>query len=133
MFLNMILAIRLSLALCLFASLAAAKDGYQRLDINDLRDPESVKGRLVEVTGEVISVNADSKALHLFDAQSKTLIVVSLMQLKSEERRALILNPIHRLAVYGRAEMREGRLVINADSVDSGLPDADLGGITMTF
>ena len=130
---KMILTIRLSLVLCLLTSLAAAKEGYQRLDSYDLRHPESCQGRLVEVTAEVVSVNADSKALHLFDARSKTLIVVSLSQLKSEERRALILNPVHRLSVSGRAEMRDGRLVIDAHSVDAHVSDDDMGSVGMTF
>jgi hypothetical protein len=119
------IAIRLSLFRFLFVSLAAARDGYRRLDADDLRHPESCQGRLVEVTAEVVSVNADAKNLHLFDAQSKTLIVVSLIQLKSKERRALILTPVHRLSVYGRAEMREGRLVIDAHNVDAHVSDAD--------
>jgi hypothetical protein len=117
--------IRLSVPLCLFTSLAAAKDGYQRLEANDLRHPESYTGQLVQVTAEVVSISADAKALHLFDAQSKALIVVSLTQLKSEERRGLILNPIHRLSVCGRAEMRDGRLVIDAHTVDAHVSDVD--------
>jgi hypothetical protein len=117
--------IRLSVALCLLTSLAAAKDGYQRLEANDLRHPESYTGQLVQVTAEVVSISADSKDLHLFDAQSKALIVVSLAQLNTEERRALILNPIHRLSVCGRAEMRNGRLVIDAHTVDTHVSDVD--------
>jgi hypothetical protein len=114
--------IRLGLALCLLTSLAAAKDGYQRLEANDLRHPESYAGQLVEVTAEVVSISADAKALHLFDAQSKALIVVSLTQLKIQDRRALILSPIHRLSVCGRAEMRDGRVVIDADTVETPVP-----------
>jgi hypothetical protein len=117
--------IRLSLALCLFTSLVAAKDGYQRLEANDLRHPASYQGQLVEVTAEVVSISADTKALHLFDAQSKALIVVSLAQLKSEQRRALILSPIHRLSVCGRAEIRDGRLEIDAHTIDTHVSDVD--------
>jgi hypothetical protein len=117
--------IRLSLALFLFTSLAAAKDGYQRLEANDLRHPESYKGQLVQVTAEVVSISADSKDLHLFDAQSRALFVVSLTQLKAEERRALILNPIHRLTVCGRAEMHDGRMVIDAHTVDTHVSNVD--------
>src|SRR4029453_18172114 len=117
--------IRLSLALFLFTSLAAAKDGYQRLEAKDSLHPESYTGQLVQVTAEVVSISADSKDLHLFDAQSKALIVVSLAHLKREQRHDLILNPIHRLSVCGRAEIRNGRLMIDAHTVDTHVSDVD--------
>lgn len=111
-------AVRLFLSLCFLTGLAAGQGHYQRIDLADfVRHPEAYQGRMVEVTAEVISVNADANALRLYDAPSKALIGVSLTQLEEAPRRALILDPVHRLSVYGRAELSGGRLIIDAHSV----------------
>jgi len=116
---KMMHAIRTILCLCfLVIPAAAAGDGYEALETRDFRRPEACQGRLVEVTAEVVSVSVDSKTLHLYDAQSKALIGVSLSKLTIEERRALILNPVHRISVYGRVDVKNGRLVIEADRVE---------------
>jgi len=112
--------IRLFLSLCfLVVPVAAGHDGYEVLETRDFRQPEACEGRLVEVTAEVVSVSVDAKTLRLYDAQSKALIGVSLTQLLMEERRALILNPVNRLSVYGRAEVKNGRLMIDAHRVEA--------------
>jgi hypothetical protein len=111
-------AIRLFLSLCFLTGLVAAEGRYQRVDPADFIDnPEAYQGQLVEVTAEVVSVNADAKALRLFDAQSKALIGVSLTQLEKAQRRALLLNPVHRLSVLGQVVMSEGKAVIDAHQV----------------
>ena len=112
------IAIRLFLSLCFLTGLAAGQGDYQQIDLADfVRHPEAYQGRMVEVTAEVISINADANALRLYDAPSKALIGVSLTQLEEAPRRALIRDPIHRLSVYGRAELSGGRLIIDAHSV----------------
>jgi hypothetical protein len=111
-------AFGLFLSLCFIVIPAAAgNDVYEVLEARDFRQPEAYQGRLVEVTAEVVSISVDSKTLRLYDAQSKALIGVSLSKLTAAERRAVILNPVHRLSVFGRAEVKNGRLMIEADKV----------------
>ena len=113
-------AFGLFLSLCFFVIPAAAgNDVYEVLETRDFRQPENYQGRLVEVTAEVISVNVDTSTLRLYDAQSKALIGVSLTKLTADERRGLILNPVHKLSVYGRAAVKNGRLMIDADRIEA--------------
>jgi len=112
--------IRIFLSLCFLTGLAAAQGSYQRLDTADFIDnPEFYQGRLVEVSAEVVSVNADGKTIHLFDAQKKALIGVSLTQLDMQLRSALLREPVHRLSVYGRVGMSDGRAIIDAHRVEA--------------
>jgi len=113
-------AFGLFLSLCfLVVPAAAGNHSYEVLETRDFRQPEAYQGRLVEVTAEVISVSVDTTTLRLYDAQSKALIGVSLAKLTTEERQVLILNPVHRLSVYGRANIKNGRLMIEADRVEA--------------
>jgi hypothetical protein len=110
--------IRLTLAVFLLAGLAAAHEGYEAIDTtNFVNRADSYQGRLVAVTGKVCAVSADGKSIQLFDGQSKALIDVNLSQLKRAERRTLMLSPVRQVAVYGRADMRNGKLVIDAHQV----------------
>ena len=95
-----------------------AQPNYQRVDLTDfVTHPDAYQGHLVAVTAEVVSVNANSQALKLYDAGSKALIRVSLAQLKKAQRRALIHDPVRKVSVYGRVWLKGGRLVIDAHRV----------------
>jgi len=112
--------IRIFLSLCFLTGLAAAQGSYKFLDIAEIIDnPEFYQGRLVEVRAEVVSVNADGKTVRLFDAQKEALIGVSLRQLDIQLRNALLREPVHRLSVYGRVGMSDGRAVIDAHRVEA--------------
>jgi hypothetical protein len=114
----MMIIIRLTLAVFLLAGLAAANEGYEAIDTtNFVNRADSYQGRLVAVTGKVCAVSADGKSIQLFDAQSRALIDVTLTQLKKSQRRTLMLNPVRRVAVYGRVEMKNGKFVIDAHQV----------------
>ena len=96
---------------------AAGKD-YAQLNWQDLVNyPADYEGRRVLITAEVVAVSADYKALDVFDARSKALIGVSLRQLSKAQRRALIVEPVRQVAVYGRVEIKRGQAVIKADKV----------------
>jgi hypothetical protein len=110
--------VRLTVAVLLLVGLAAASTVYEPIDTTNFGSRAGTyQGRLVAVTADVCAVNADGKSIQLFDPQSKALIDVTLTQLKRIERRALMLNPVRRVSVYGRAEMRNGRLIIDAHQV----------------
>ena len=115
---------RLTLSILLLAALAGyavAADGVDnRLNIADFATcPEAFEGRRVEVSAEVIAINADSKSLELFDSQSRMLIGVRLTQLRKTDRTALMLTGVRRVVVSGRATVVGGRLVINAQRVEA--------------
>ena len=110
--------VRLTIAVLLLVGLAAASTVYEPIDTTNFGNrADTYEGRLIAVTAEVCAVNADGRSIQLFDPQSKALIDVTLTQLKRVERRALMLNPVRRVSVYGRAEMRNGRLIIDAHQV----------------
>ena len=107
--------VTLFLSIFLLAGTAAANAGYERIDTTDFVNRADIyQGRLVTVTAEVLAINADGKSIRLFDTESKALIDVNLRQLDKAERRALILKPVRRVSVYGRAKMKDGRLIIEA-------------------
>ena len=113
------------LTVCLFifnglAGVAAAHGLHNQIDIPD-PDIHSVPfdGRVVEISGKVIAINANSKSMELFDSQSRRLIEVRLTQLRKAERSALMRSDVCRVAVSGRAWMIDGRVVIDAQKIEA--------------
>ena len=112
---------RLTTSFLLITSLAGltmARSGNKRLGIADfINNPETLKGRVIQVQARVIAINADGKSLDLFDSQSKTRIAVRLTQLRKSERAALIHTDVRDVVVSGRASVEGGLLTIDAQSV----------------
>jgi hypothetical protein len=110
--------LRLTFAILLLAVVASAAVEYQPIDTTDFANRAATyEGQLVAVTGQVCAVNADGKSVRLFDANSKALIDVSISHLPRSQRRALIMGPVRRVSVYGRAEVQNGKLSIDAHRV----------------
>lgn len=115
--------VRRFVLVCGLAALAlgqgsAAEKNYAQLNWQDLvTHPAEYEGRRVLITAEVVAVSADYKALDVFDMRSKATIGVSLTQLPKAQRRALIVEPVRQVAVYGRIEIKRGQAVIKADKV----------------
>lgn len=106
------------LAVLAFAQTRPVDHGYSPIDMKTFAThPAEFEGRRVAVTADIFSVNADARTLNVFDAQSKALIGVSLAQLSKSQRQALIAEPVIRVSVFGRVEMKNGRAVIKADQV----------------
>lgn len=100
------------------AATAPAPSDYRQVALADCASaPDEYQGKLVAVTAEVISVDAKYQGIHLFDTNTKTLLGVSLMRLPKAQRRALVLEPVHRVAVYGSVATKAGRCVIEAHKV----------------
>jgi hypothetical protein len=110
--------LRITFAIFMLAGLATASVEYQPIDTTDfVNRAATYQGQLVAVTGEVCAVNADGKSVRLFDANSKALIDVSISHLQRSQRRALMLRPVHRVSVYGKAQVQNGKLSIDAHRV----------------
>ena len=110
--------LRLTFAILMLAGLVTARAHYQRVDTTNFATRGAVyEGQLIAVTGRVCAVNADGKGVRLFDSETKALIEVDLNQLQRSQRRSLMLNPIHQISVYGRAEVKNGKLIIDAHRV----------------
>jgi hypothetical protein len=109
----------LYLAVVLFlAVVVTASDAYEPIDTTNFANrADAYQGRLVEVSGEVIAVNADGKSIQIFDTNTKALIEVRLLKLKKAQRNALMLNPVRNVSVYGKTEVRNGKLSIEAHKV----------------
>src|SRR5438046_2293817 len=106
------------LAVPFFAQGLTAENGYAQVEMKEFANRSAVlEGRRVAITAEIVSVSADTRALNVFDNDSKTLVSVSLAQLSKAQRQALVGGPVHRVSVYGRVEMKNGRAVIKADQV----------------
>ena len=102
-----------------FTGTAAADVRYAKINIAAFcNSPEALEGRFVEVSARVIAINAESKSMELFDSESKTMIVVSLSQLRKSERSSLITNDVRRVTVSGRARMVGERLMIDAEKIE---------------
>jgi hypothetical protein len=113
--------VRLIVAIFLLASMATTNVRYERIDTNDLlARADAYHGRLVAINGEICAVNANGKRIRLFDTETRALIDVQLTQLKKAKRNALIFNPIRHVSVFGRAESRSGKLVIEAHQIVTG-------------
>ena len=82
-----------------------------------LRHPAEYQGRRVTVMAEVVSVNARSRSLHVYDQHSRAQIGVSLTDVSKSQRRRIVADPIHQVAVFGRVEMQDGRLLLKAEQV----------------
>lgn len=96
----------------------SANNSYAEIDLKEIANHAAeFVGRRVAITAEIVSVNADQRTLVVFDSTSKTLASVSLTQLTKSQRQTLIANPIHRVSVYGRVEVKNGRATIKADQV----------------
>jgi len=116
-------AVRSFLLICVFAVIAVAQGrdtdkDYTQVDLmNFAHRPADYLGRRVAITADVISVSADYRAIDVFDSRSKAIIGVSLTQLSRQMREALVNEPVRRVSVYGRIEMKRGRVVIKAEKV----------------
>jgi hypothetical protein len=118
----MLLARTLVLICCLtvlaFAQSRTVEHAYALIDLKAFATkPAEFEGRRVAVTADIFSVNADARTLNVFDAPSKALVSVSLTHLSKSQRQALIAEPVIRVSVFGRVEMKDGRAVIKADQV----------------
>ena len=117
---NRIFKLSLSiLILAGFSGLAAAQGYNNQTDIAYLNNHSEAAGGVVEVCAKVISINADSKSMELFDSQSRKMIQVNLTQLRKSERSALVRSGARRVMVSGRASMIGGRMVIDAQRVEA--------------
>ena len=101
-----------------FAQNRAVEQGYAPIELKAVAAaPADLEGRRVTVSAEIFSINADARTLNVFDAHSKTLVGVSLVQLSKSQRQALIAEPVVRVSVFGRVELKNGRAIIKADQV----------------
>jgi len=106
------------LAIPFFAQGITVENGYSQVELKEFANRSTDwDGRRVAVTAEIVSVSADARTLNVFDNDSKMLVGVSLSQLSKTQRLALVGGPVHRVSVYGRVEMKNGRAVIKADQV----------------
>lgn len=118
MFLVRTLILVCCLAVAALAQGQPEKSSYAEADLKEIANHSAeFEGRRVVITVEIISVNADQRTLNVFDNTSKTLAGVSLTQLTKSQRQSLITDPIHRVSVYGRVEVKNGHAVIKADQV----------------
>jgi hypothetical protein len=120
------IAIRTLLLVCALSVLGLAQTGAVKNDhgqtaIIDIKEvvkrPAEYQGRQVTVTADIVSIHANYRSLDVFDANAKALIGVSLVGLPRAQRQALITEPIHRISVAGRIEMKNGRAIIRAEKV----------------
>ena len=96
----------------------SADNSYAQIELKEIANRAAeFEGRRVAITAEIVSFNADQRTLVVFDNNSKTLASVSLVQLAKSQRQNLIAEPIHRVSVYGRVEIKNGRALIKADQV----------------
>ena len=110
--------IRLILTVLILAVVAVASDEYEAIDTTNFANrADAYQGRLVAVSGSVVAVNADRKSIQIFDTNTKALLEVSLLKLTKAQRNALILNPVRRVSVYGKTEVKNGKLSIDAHKV----------------
>lgn len=96
----------------------AAESDYVAFDLSDVTgSPADYQGRLVRVAAEVISVDASRQLIRLYDAHARKMLVVSIAGLPRASRRSLFNDPVMRASVFGRAGLRDGRLIIEAHKV----------------
>ena len=93
-------------------------NAYAQIDLKEVASRSAeLEGRRVAITAEIVSVSADARTLNVFDNDSKTLVGVSLAQLSKTQRQTLVNGPVHRVSVYGRVEVKNGKAIIKADQV----------------
>jgi hypothetical protein len=116
---NKVIQLTLSFSIIiLFTGLTFASAAGDRVDLAEFAcHPEALAGRNIEVSANVVAINADGKTLELFDSQSRTRIDVRLNQLRKADRLALLHSGVRRVAVSGRASVIDGRLTIDAERV----------------
>jgi len=97
----------------------ANKNVYVSVDSRELSlSPEAYVGRLVSLTGEIVSISADGDSFHLYDGRSPMVIGISLSQLKKSSKHALVNHPVHRVSVFGRLNIRDGRITLEATRIE---------------
>jgi hypothetical protein len=114
----------LSLAIIIvFAGLTFASTRGDQVDLAEFAShPEAFAGRNIEVSANLIAINADGLSLELFDSQTRTRIDVHLSQLSKADRSAVLLSNARRVSVLGRAAVVNGRLTMDAQSVKPAPP-----------
>ena len=111
------------------AGMAFASAASEKIDLTKFAGrPEALAGRVIEVDAQVIAINADGKSLELFDAQSRTRVLVKLDQLRKADRLALMQSGVRSVSVSGRASVVAGLLTIDAVTVRS-LPLSASAGV----
>jgi hypothetical protein len=91
---------------------------YLQLDVAELlQRAAALEGRRVTLTAEVVSINARRQTIDLFDEASHKLIAVSIANLSRSQRKALLNEPVNRVAVYGKVERRHGQLMLEAEQL----------------
>jgi len=110
--------IRLTLTVLILSVVVVANDAYEPIDTTNFANRvDSYQGRLVAVSGAVVAINADRKSIQIFDTHTKALIEVRLLTLTKAQRNALMLNGVRKVSVYGKTEVRNGKLSIDAHKV----------------
>jgi len=110
--------IRITLTVLILAVVVVANDAYESIDTTNFSNrAESYQGRLVAVSGTVVAINADRKSIQIFDTHTKALIEVRLLNLNKAQRNSLMLSPVRTVSVYGKTEVRNGKLSIDAHKV----------------
>ena len=110
--------IRLTLTVLILTVVIVANDAYEPIDTTNFANrTDSYQGRLVAVSGSVVAINADRKSIEIFDSNTKALIEVRLLTLTKGQRNALMLNAVRKVSVYGKTEVRNGKLSIDAHKV----------------
>ena len=100
------------------SGLALAGGRNDQFDVAEfLNNPAAYGSAIVEVKARVIAINANTKSMELFESTSKKTIVVNLNQLTKSARTMLMRSDIRQVAVSGRANLVDGRIVIAADQV----------------
>jgi hypothetical protein len=120
--------IRLTLTVLILAIVVVANDAYEPIDTTNFANrTDSYQGRLVAVSGAVVAINADRKSIQIFDTHTKALIEVRLLNLTKAQRNSLMLNAVRKVSVYGKTEVRNGKLSIDAHRV---VPQVDESVVT---
>ena len=120
--------IRLTLTVLILSVVVVANDAYEPIDTTNFANrADSYQGRLVAVSGAVVAINADRKSIQIFDSNTKALIEVRLLTLTKAQRNALMLNAVRKVSVYGKTEVRNGKLSIDAHKV---VPQVDESIVT---
>ena len=120
--------IRLTLTILILAIVVVANDAYEPIDTTNFANrADSYQGRLVAVSGAVVAINADRKSIQIFDTHTKALIEVRLLNLTKAQRNSLMLNAVRKVSVYGKTEVRNGKLSIDAHRV---VPQVDESVVT---
>jgi hypothetical protein len=110
--------IRLTLTVLILSVVVVANDAYEPIDTTNFANRvDSYQGRLVAVSGAVVAINADRKSIQIFDTHTKALIEVRLLTLTKAQRNSLMLNGVRKVSVYGKTEVRNGKLSIDAHKV----------------